>query len=89
MTAKTTTERVRAYRARKRAAGLAEVRGVYAPLAQHEGLKRQITGAINAVDCRTCRHYVGLGDPCLSTAKCDDARQYAPLWPVQMWGWKR
>lgn len=43
VTAKTTTERVRAYRARKRAAGLAEVRGVYAPLAQHEAIKMRLT----------------------------------------------
>ena len=39
MTAQTTTERQRAYRARQRAANLLEVRGIFLPQALHAALK--------------------------------------------------
>jgi hypothetical protein len=39
MTAKTTTERVAALRARRLLEGLQEVRGIFLPLAQHAKLK--------------------------------------------------
>lgn len=40
MTAKTIAERQAAYRQKQRAAGLAEVRGIYAPKSAHEKIKR-------------------------------------------------
>lgn len=39
MTAKTTAERQRAYRARKAAAQLIEVRGIFAPREKHSGIR--------------------------------------------------
>lgn len=39
MTAKTNTERQAAYRARKAAANLPEVRGIFAPAAAHPAIK--------------------------------------------------
>jgi hypothetical protein len=47
MTAKTTAERQRDYRARKKAAGLPEVRGIHAPKEKHAAIKlaaKAITG---------------------------------------------
>lgn len=40
MTTKTSTERQRAFRARKAAAQLEEVRGIYAPKAAHQAIKQ-------------------------------------------------
>lgn len=42
----TSTERVRAHRQRKAAEGLAEVRGVFAPLDEHDRIKRVIKESI-------------------------------------------
>lgn len=39
MTAKTTAERQRAYKARKAEAGLTEVRGIYAPAERHHAIR--------------------------------------------------
>ena len=39
-TPKTTTQRQQSLRARRTAEGLAEVRGIYLPLAQHAHIKR-------------------------------------------------
>lgn len=39
MTAKTTAERQRAYKARKAAEGLTEVRGIFAPLEKHAAIR--------------------------------------------------
>jgi len=46
---------------------------------------REIERLRSTLDCRTCMHFVGLGDPCRSVFKCIDAKQYVASTPVQMW----
>jgi len=36
-------------------------------------------------DCRTCKMFVGLGDPCMSTFTCNMGLLYQSTTPVQQW----